>query len=436
MKSRLVLLACLFLASPALAEGTSSRQAVPLSLGEAVDAALEHHPRMLRAQLEISRAETRTTQARSGYFPQLDAGGTAKQGLSGSGNLFGLHGLASSPQPDDMAVSVNVYQDLYDFGRTDHENAARRAELRYFQESILTEKAAVILNVHRAYYACLKAQHLIELAERTVEERNLTLRQAEAFFRAQLRSKLDVNLARVDLSQAKLDLVKIQSSLERSFADLSEAMGVDAPRSYHLQEPSVELTRPPELESLLAEASESRPELGALRARLVAVEEWVKRAEAERYPRLMGIFSGGWTRFAELTIGRLLFGGFGIRLPIFTAGRLKVSIEEAQHKVEETKIAQAELIQSIRLQVTRAYTDLTSTVQSVETGEQLVMQAEEARRLARVRYRMELSNFVDLAIAETSVTAAENERARALYDYKIAESELRYARGRLLDHEP
>ena len=286
------------------------------------------------------------------------------------------------------------------------------------------------LKVQKAYYACLKAQHLIELAQETIEERKLTLRQAEAFFQAQLRSKLDVNLARVDLSRAELDLVKTQNSLQQAFADLNEAMGIEAPRSYLLQEPLVELTQPAALESLLAEALESRPELGALQSRLVAVEEWLRRAESERYPRLMGVFSAGWTRFAELTIGKLLFGGFGIRLPIFTGGRLKASIEEAQQKVEETRIAQEELLQSIRLQVTRAHSDLINAIESAKTGVQLVQQAEEALRLARVRYRMELSDFVDLAIAETSVTAAESEHARALYDYKTAESELQYATGR------
>ena len=430
MKLRLVLLVCLFLASPLLVGDQSSQEAAPLSLNEAINTALEHHPRMLRAQLQISRAETRAKQARSAYFPQVDAGGTAKQGLSGSGNLFGLHGLASSPEPDDMAVSVNVYQDLYDFGRANHENAARRAELLYFQESVRTEKAGVKLNVQKAYYANLKAQHLIELAEETIEERKLTLRQAEAFFRAQLRAKLDVNLARLALSRAELDLVKAQNSLEHAFADLNEAMGIEAPHTYRLQEPSVKLTPPSALESLLAEALESRPELGALQARFVAMEEWLRRAESERYPRLMGVFSGGWTRFAELAIGKLLFGGFGIKLPIFTGGRLKASIEEAQQKVEETKIAQEELIQIIRLQVTRAHSDLITTIESAKTGAQLVQQAKEALRLARVRYRMELSDFVDLTVARTSVTAAESEHARTLYDYKTVESELQYATGR------
>ncbi len=49
------------------------------------------------------------------------------------------------------------------------------------------------------------------------------------------------------------------------------------------------------------------------------------------------MFSGGWARFAELTLSRLLFGGFGIQLPLLTGGRLKANIEETRLGLEKTR---------------------------------------------------------------------------------------------------
>ncbi len=429
MQVRFIFLMTALLTVKAVSANQGTGQSALLSLEQAVATALEHHPRLRKAQLEIPAAEARIKEARSTFLPQVDAGGIAKQGLSGSGNRFGLHGLASSPRPDDIAVSVNVYQDLYDFGRTEHQSSARRSELIYFRETVLAEQAKVILDVKNAYYNGLKAQKLVGVAQTTIQERRLTLRQAEAFYRAQLRSKLDDSLAQLEVSRAELGRVKADNSLKQAFANLNNRMGVESSQIYTLQEPRIELTSLPAVEGLVEQSLDSRPDLRAVEARIGAAQEWVERAESERYPRFMGLFSGGWTRFADLTLSKLLFGGFGFRLPVFTGGRLTARIEEAKQDVEKTKMVRDELIQNIELQVRTAYTDLLTTIESVETNRQMIQQAQEALRLARIRYRMELSDFVELAAAQTFLSTAESDYAAALYDYKIKESELEYATG-------
>ncbi len=419
----------LFLVTAA-AEAKVQQERSPLSLDEAVRIALAHHPRLRRAQHQIEAAEARLRQAKSTYFPQVDVGGVAKKGLSGSGSAFGLHGLASSPKPEDMAVSVNVYQDLFDFGRTKHERGARRPEVVYFQESLLAEKARVVLEVRKAYYRALKAGKLTEIAQQTVKERRLTLRQARAFYRAQLRSKLDVSLAHVEVSRAELDLVRAQNGLAQAFAVLNHAMGIEGPDGqYSLQEPDIEIEAPEALENLLAAGLEARPELHAAEARIAAHEQWVEKARSERYPRFMGAFSGGWTRFAELTLDKLLFGGFAFKWPLFTGKRLESEIEEARRDLDEVKAKRDNVSRSIRLGIQTAYHDLVATMQAVKAGEEIVKQAEEAVRLARARYRMELSDFVELVTAQTAHIGAQSEYAQAVYDYKIKQSELRYAVG-------
>ena len=403
-----------------------------LTLKTAIQTALAHHPRLQEAQHQIEAAEARVEQAKSTYFPQVDAGGTAKQGLSGSGSAFGLRGLAASPRPDDMAASVNVYQDLLDFGRTKHEAAARRPELEYFRETFLVEKSQVIREVRKAYYQALKARKLTELAKQTVKEGRITLRQAQAFYRAQLKSKMDVRLAQVDVSRAELGLVNARNELAHTFAVLSNTMGLEgSPSGYILEEPLIDIEPPEALGRMLAAGLEQRPDIHAIDARIAANKHWVKRAKSERYPKIMGAFSGGWTRFAELSLGKLLFGGFAFKLPLFTGRRLEASIDEAKRNLEEVKAARTTLVQSIHLEISSAYHHLITAVETVKANQEIIKQAEEALRLARIRYRMELSDFVELVAAQTSQISAHSQYARAVYDYKIGQSELRYAVGRI-----
>lgn len=401
-----------------------------LTLDQAIQTAVSGHPGLRQAELDIGAAAARVKRARSSYFPRLDAGGLAKQGLSGSGNLFGLHGLASSPEPDDMAFSVNLYQDVFDFKRTKHESRARRAELVYFKETLLAEEATLILQVKREYYSALKAQKLISLAQERIQERTLTIRQAEALYRAQLRSKLDVNLAGVQLSRAQLGLVRARNSLRQALAHLNTAMGEQTTQGYALQEQEILAESPAPLDTLLADSLQERAELAAVDARIQAGEEWVRRAKRAKYPRIMAMFSGGWTRFAELTLSRLLFGGFGIQLPLLTGGRLQADLDETRLVLEKTKATREELIRAIGLQVTKSHSDLMTALESAKTAEQGVGQAREAARLARIRYKNELAAFVEWTIAQTALAVVENEQAQALYDYKIAESELDFAIGR------
>ncbi len=352
-------------------------QTPALTLDQAIQKALSKNPSLRQAELDIGAAETRVKQARSSRLPQIDTGGIAKRGLSGSGNLFGLHGLASSPEPDNAAFSANVYQDLLDFKRSKFEGRARQAELEYFNQTMLAEEGTLILEVKRAYFAGLKAQARIGMAQEVVKEKALVMRQAEAFQRAQLGSRLDVSQAETGLSRARLSLTKATDAHQHALARLNTAMGEEALTVYALQDPTIQAGDPEPLERLLAEAVESRAEVSAVDARIRAGQEWVRRAEREKYPRIMAVFSGGWARFAELTLSRLLFGGFGIQLPLFTGGRVKADIEETRLGLQKTEAAREELVQAIGLQVTKSHRDVVTALESIRTSKQGMDQARE-----------------------------------------------------------
>ena len=402
---------------------------VTLALSQAIQNALEHRPQLLRIDEEIKAAEARLKQARSSYFPEIGFGGIAKQGLSGSGSAFGLQGLASSPLPRDLAASINVSYDLLDFGRRKHRTAAHRLRVSALRESKRTDQARVVLQVKRAYYSVLEAKKRIELGSQTVRERELTVKQSSAFYRAQLKSKLDVSLAQVELSRAQLALVQAESTHSQELIGLNRAMGAPYSGTYILQEPVVAVQPPASLQTLVQAGLAERPEIRSLDVQISAYEEWLRKAESEKKGRIMGAFSGGITRFAELTAGRLLFGGIGIRLPIYTGGRLEGQIEEARHTLESARARRRILAQDIEEEVARAHSRLAAAHHVLQANQDIVTQAQQALELARLRYKAQLSDFVELARAETGLSLAETDYAEALYTFKLSEAELSYATG-------
>lgn len=400
-----------------------------LTLEQAIHAGLTDHPVLRQAQLDIDIAEVRTIQARSTRFPQVDAGGIVNEGLTGSASLFGLHGLAASPRPEGRAVSANVYQDLLDFGRRKFETRARQSELEFFAQTLLAEREQVALEVTKAFYAVLAANAGAEAAAALVEESTLANRKSEALFREGMASGVDLESSRYRLANARLEQSSADENARRTLAVLNTVMGGEPAQDHALQDTAVSTSDPGPLDALIAKSLSARPELAALDARIRAAEEWAQRAERDKYPRVMAMFSGGWVRLAEMTLDNLMFGGFGLRLPLFTGGRLRANIAEARLNAEKTRVSRDDLMREIKLQVAASHGKLLTALESISAAELDLRQARETAKLARARHANELADTHELTVARTAVRVAESKRRRSLYAYKVATAELAYAVG-------
>ena len=117
----------------------------PLTVDEAVAIALRQNPRIAEARDALREAEARLKQARADYYPQIGFSGIAKAGLSGATNGLGLTGLPNSPFYRNFADSVNVYQRLYDFGRTAHSVEQQRRRQEMLEAEVAAAEAVVTL---------------------------------------------------------------------------------------------------------------------------------------------------------------------------------------------------------------------------------------------------------------------------------------------------
>ncbi len=175
----------------------------PLSLDDAIRIALRGHPALREAEDAVRAAEAEVKQARASYFPQLSFSGIGKVGLSGATNALGLPGFPASPFYRNVAYSANWYQNIFDFGRTKHLVASRRALAESARFKSKAEQERIVLAVKRAYFAVLEAQKLQSLAEATVEERKLTLRRVRASFEQGLQSQMEMSLAEASVAEAE-----------------------------------------------------------------------------------------------------------------------------------------------------------------------------------------------------------------------------------------
>lgn len=405
------------------------QETVHLNLKQAVETALRQNPAVTVARQALGEADARIKEARADYFPQLGFSGIAKAGLSGATNALGLVGLPNSPFYRNFADSLNMYQSALDFGRREHRVAFERRRREVAEAQLHETEALVIRKTERAYYDLLRAQRLQEVAADVVRSRESVMRQAQAFYEGQIRSRVDVELARAGLARARLELLKVENNVRTSIAELGWAIGGSQDARYQLELPDLTLPQPEPLPSLIEAAYRTRPELLAAQAELRVADEAVEFARSQKRPWLAFAFSGGYARFRDVLAQQLLSGGAGLILPLFTGGRLEGQIDEARARLQIAESRQEDARQQVALEVRNAYVKLQNALESIPVLRQQAEASRQALRLASERYRERLGTLVELNEAQAGLAEAAAGEATGLDDVKVAESELRFALG-------
>ena len=405
-----------------------------LTLQEAIQTALRIHPALQSSEFAVQGAEARAKQAESPYYPQVGGAAVQTNGSLRANAFLNPSGSLIEPNRSDFSAGVTASQRVYDFGQTSSKVDAQRSDRARFEKETLTRRAQVVLGVERAYFSVLKRKRLVEIAEQTVRERGSLKQQVDVLYRNQLKSKLDLGLILVQLSDAEFLAIRARNDLVAAFADLNNAMGVEGSATpYSLEDLPVTVESPRTLDTLVGEAMERRPELLVLKERIKTAEHRLRAANTTNFPTIQVIGSAGDTEHISnrpnLQEGGWWAVGGVVSVPLFTGFLIQNQVAEATAQQRETQAIYRAVAQDVQLQVKDSFLDVVTLLPQIKVAEQQVLIAREALSLASQRYKLGLSSIVEVTQSEVAVTAAETRLAETQFDAKIAEARLRYAVG-------
>jgi len=183
------------------------------------------------------------------------------------------------------------------------------------------------------------------------------------------------------------------------------------------------------VDSYLAEAQRSRPDLQALREVVKAAQGDIVSAQSNFKPRL------SFTSFADFQnlkfplIWNLGFGE-GLLQPLLSGGFNRAFLEET----EQAKSAAESNLKSAALQVDReVYTDYANTTvaqQQIDLATEADHEAQENLAFAEGRYSAGVGNIIELTDAELLAATASAQVVTARYDYQLAFGRLEVAAGK------
>lgn len=405
-----------------------------LTLRDAEALALKNHPQVLAAQSEAGFANQQVTEARSAYYPAID--GDVTGSAANRGARIGAGYLTDSRLFNRFGQGITLSQLITDLGRTPNLVASSRFNAQASDQNYQATRYNVLLQVNRAYYDTLHAQAVVKVAEQTVAARQLLFDQVSSLAKNNLKSQLDVSFADVNVSEAKLLLLRAQDSVQGALAELSRALGSDQVVAYQLVDEPLPPSPPAKVEELIAQAVGNRPELAALR---YSREAAYKFADAEKdlaRPTVSLAGVAGYVPYiAQLTSQQIpaeyAGAAVNVQIPVFNGHLFSARREAARYRAMEADQSLRNEQERVARDVRVAWASAMTAFQRIDVTAQFLCQASLALDLAQGRYNLGLSSIVELTQAQLNLTQAEIENLSAKYDYQSQFAVLQYALGLL-----
>lgn len=407
-----------------------------LTLQRCVDIAIVKHPTIVAAQGNVNASESRVSEAKSNYYPQIAANAAYSRikPITGAQRLVstGINGTSASNLTssfDQFQAGVTLSQNIWDFGKTSAQVDIQKFLLGSSRADFETTVEQVVFGVKQAYYGVLQQQRNKAVAIDTVKQFQLHLDQAKGFYEVGTHPKYDVTKAEVDLSNAKLALIKVENNLKVAKVTLNNAIGVPDAPDYNVEDilafQKYEITFPQAIDT----AYKNRPDLQSTVAKRMSIERSVDLAKTGYYPALTG--SAQYTRSDTVFFPQAdgWSAGVALTFPIFSGFLTKSQIEEAKANLAAARANEETLKQSILLDVQQAYLNLNVAEDSISNTQLTVQQATENLEIANGRYAAGVGNPIEVSDAEVSLAVAKTAYNQALYDYKVARASLEKAMG-------
>ena len=399
---------------------------IDISLEECLKFALGNNPRIQAAMQDVFASDYRIRQAWASYFPQFgwQTGYTRIRQLQLS-DVFRQNLVFNY----FVLGQISASQMLYDFGVTQNQVTSRKLDNQGYKITLTGTVNDVICQVKQAYYNLQYAIEAKKVAEDMVAKYAAFYDQAKAFYTVGTKPKVDVTIAEVNLSNAKLTLIQAENAVDIAMAKLNNTMGLPYFNKYKINESLRYEPCDVTLESAIKIAQESRPEFQLAEVKVEEARQNVKLVKKSYFPQLSveGQFQvGGRTPASNYGYN---FGGY-LNFPTINGMLIKNEIKEAKalHSKEQANAINTK--NNIYYEVQESYFSLKEKKNKVPVAFLGMKQAKENYELSYGRYKVGVGNPVELKEAQVQYQNAQLTYYQTMYEYNTARATLEKAIGK------
>jgi multidrug efflux system outer membrane protein len=392
-----------------------------------VRTALAQNENVRLAASRILQAEAQLGITRADQYPSLGAEIQAGAGRTAE------QGSTAARTGGALRLQATTVWELDFWGRFRRANEAARAQLlatEWGRRAVLT---TVVSQVADAYFGLRALDLQLDVARRTLTSRQESLQLTQVRESGGVTSLLDVREAEQLVFGAGAAIADIERRTAQQENLISVLLG-NFPAPITRGGELVDQLQPPAVPAGLPSALLARrPDVQAAEQQIVAANAQIGVARSAYFPSV-ALTAGGGVQSSAL--GALLGAGAGVwtaaagvAQPVFTAGRTRSQVALAEARTGEATILYAQTVKAAFREASDAIVGHSKAREFRAQQEGLTTAAQDARRLADIRYRGGATSYLEVLDADTRLFDAEIRLAEARLDELSALVELYRALG-------
>jgi outer membrane protein len=435
-----LLITCLIFAGFVL--DLQAQDTLRLNFQEAVQIGLQHNLTLqtLNNQQEVLKIEKKAAQM--GHLPSLNLSNNAFRQIGQQFQQVEGELIVTTEANNIITANLNTNMPIF--------NGARRINTtratRYFEEAGRKglDRAAqdVMFNVAQQYLQLLLDQELYLIALENLENQKKQLEQIEGFVEAGLRTLSDQYNQQSEVARLETVALNAKIQLETDAWTLAETLQLEPNLIPFVEPVSIEpmksefLTLP--LEELYDLAIQQRKDYKQQELLEQGNKKMIAASRAVLYPQINAFFSYNtfYTSFDERSVNAQLWQifpqqtlGFSLNIPIFNNFNNKADVVRSKVQFQNQQLEKMALERRISQDIKLSYENYKAAIKREKATKVQLKAAVEAQSAISERFRLGVSNFVDLATANQQLVTAQSDYAQALYTLFFQEIILRYALG-------
>jgi len=395
--------------------------------------ALAGSPTLAAARARLARAQAAAGISRAADKPQLNAGIEASYGLQSANSLVPKPPLGIGGEYVGQGqAALNFGYDLDLWGRNAALIQAAEAQVQAAEFDREAARLALTTSLARAYIHLASQYELQDVLAATQKQRQEIHKLISQRVANGLDTRVEVKQAESNEAALRAEQEQLATAIKVTRLQLATLAGDMPAAAAAIHRPALASVPFAVPHSLPLDLLARRPELAAQRARIEASTSEAASAKAQFYPNinltaLIGLQSIG--------LGQLLASdsqmnsiGPAIHLPIFDGGRLRANYAMKTADIDAAVAQYNQSVLSAAQDVAEQLTQAADLAREEQATRESLDAAEEAYRLATLRYRGGLSPYLTVLTVETQVLT----QRRAMSALKSRREELHVALVRAL----
>jgi NodT family efflux transporter outer membrane factor (OMF) lipoprotein len=402
-------------------------------LNSLVEHGLANSPTLAAAQARIARAQAASDFGRTANQPQVNAGIDASYGRQSENYMMPRPPLGKGGEYVSQGqAAVNFGMDLDLWGRNAALIRSADAQLKAATFDRDAARLALTTSIARAYVQLAGQYDTQDVLLATLKQRRDIRALIDQRVANGLDTQVEVKQAQTNEAALQVELEQLATSIKIARQQLAVLAGDMPAAAEKIARPALRTTSFAIPANLPLDLLGRRPELAAQRARIVSAVDEADAARSQFYPNVnLNALIG----FQAIGLGQLFNAGSlmssvgpAIRLPLFDAGRLRANYAGKASDIDAAVAQYNQSVLSAAQDVAEQLTRIADLSREEAATRDALNAAEEAHRLATLRYRGGLSPYLTVLTVETQLLT----QRRAMAALKARRDDLQVALVRSL----